>query len=109
MTIRKLILFVLAFVTAMPAQTREVQRPRILGVAHIAFYVSDLSKARGFYEDFLGFEEPFSLKREDGSVRVAFVKINDKQYVELFTDPAKNDGQLNHTAIYTDNAQQMRD
>jgi catechol 2,3-dioxygenase-like lactoylglutathione lyase family enzyme len=89
------------------AQKQEVPRPRVLGIAHAAFYVSDLGKARSFYEDFLGFEEPFSLKREDGSVRIAFVKINDNQYLELFTDPPKNDGQLTHVSIYTDDAPQM--
>lgn len=91
------------------AQKHEVPRPRILGIAHAAFYVSDLRRARIFYEDFLGFEEPHFIKREDGSVRIAFIKINDSQYLELFTDPPKNDGQLNHVSIYTDNAQQMYD
>jgi len=87
----------------------DASRPRILGVAHIALYSSDLAKARAFYEDFLGFQELATLQRDDGSVRIAFVKINDKQYVELFTDAPKDDGQLNHIALYTDNAQQMRD
>src|SRR5215813_9022616 len=105
---RRLLISVLLFTTSILAQTAG-QRPRILGVAHIAIYTSDLTKARGFYEDFLGFQEPFTLKRDDGSVRIAFVKINDKQYVELFTDPPKEDGQLNHIAVYTDNAHQMRD
>jgi len=109
MPIRSLALFVLVFVAASCAQKQEVKRPQILGVAHIALYVSDLAKARGFYEEFLGFEEPISLKREDGSVSIAFVKINDKQYIELFTDAPKSDGQLNHIAIYTNSAQQMRD
>ena len=102
------LILVLFLATSLLGQ-QEIQRPRILGVAHIAFYTSDLAKARAFYEDFLGFQEPFTLKRDDGSVRIAFVKINDKQYVELFTDAAKEDGQLNHIAVYTDNAQQMRD
>ena len=102
------LILVLFLATSLLGQ-QEIQRPRILGVAHIAFYTSDLAKARAFYEDFLGFQEPFTLKRDDGSVRIALVKINDKQYVELFTDAAKEDGQLNHIAVYTDNAQQMRD
>src|SRR5215470_8308512 len=105
---RRLLISVLLFTTSILVQTAG-QRPRILGVAHIAIYTSDLTKARGFYQDFLGFQEPFTLKRDDGSVRIAFVKINDKQYVELFTDPPKDDGQLNHIAVYTDNSQQMRD
>jgi lactoylglutathione lyase len=32
-------------------------RPKILGIAHIAFYVSDLAKARAFWTGFLGFED----------------------------------------------------
>ena len=105
---RKVLISVLLFPTSLLTQT-EAKRPRILGVAHIALYTSDLTKARGFYEDFLGFQEPFTLKRDDGSVRIAFIKINEKQYVELFTDPPREDGQLNHIAVYTDNALKMRD
>ena len=40
----------------------EVKRPRILGLSHMAVFVSDLRKARSFYEDFLGYEEPYVLK-----------------------------------------------
>ncbi|HWC19580.1 MAG TPA: VOC family protein, partial [Terriglobales bacterium] len=102
-------IWILLACVCLAAPKQDVARPRILGVAHAAFYVSDLGKARNFYEDFLGFQEAFVLKRDDGSIRIAFLKINDAQYVELFTDAAKNDGQLNHIAIYTDSAQQMRD
>jgi catechol 2,3-dioxygenase-like lactoylglutathione lyase family enzyme len=84
-------------------------RPRILGVAHMALYVSDLAKARAFYKDFLGFEEPFALKRKDGADRIVFIKINDQQYVELFAEEPKEDGRLNHISFYTDDARAMRD
>src|ERR1700756_711598 len=77
-------------------------RPRILGVAHMALYVSDLQKARQFYEELLGYQEPYTLKKEDGSVRIAFVKINEDQYLELFPEDPKQDGQLNHISFYTD-------
>src|SRR5437764_11812620 len=102
------LILILLLASSLLAQT-EAQRPRILGVAHIALYTSDLANARSFYEDFLGFQEPFTLKRDDGSVRIAFVKVNDTQYVELFTDSPKQDGQLHHIAVLTDNADQMRD
>lgn len=75
----------------------------------MALFVGDLAKARAFYKDFLGFDEPFSLKRDDGSDRVAFIKINDNQYLELSSDPTNDDGHLNHIAIYTDSALDMRD
>src|SRR5437763_1452044 len=87
----------------------EVKRPRILGVAHVALFVSDLAKARAFYEDFLGYGEPYVLKRDDGSERIAFVKINENQYVELFAEAPKQDGHLNHISVYTDSAAAMRD
>jgi lactoylglutathione lyase len=85
------------------------RRPQVLGVAHIAVYVSDLAKARTFYKEFLGFdEEPFTLKKSDGSERIVFIKINDQQYVELFAEDPKTDGRLNHISIYTDDADQFR-
>jgi catechol 2,3-dioxygenase-like lactoylglutathione lyase family enzyme len=87
----------------------EVKRPKILGVAHMAFYVSDLQKTRAFYKDLLGFEEPFTLKGKDGADRIAFIKVNDYQYIELFAEPAKDDGKLNHIAFYTDDAHRMRE
>lgn len=83
-------------------------RPKILGVAHMSLFVSDLAKARTFYEDFLGYEEPFLLKNPDGSIQMVFVKVNDQQWIELVTSPAKQDGQLNHIGLYTDNVEQMR-
>jgi lactoylglutathione lyase len=105
-----IIAIVAAFVcvNALSAQTKAT-RPKVLGVAHVAYYVSDLPKARTFYEGLLGFAEPFALKRDDGSDRIAFVKINDNQYLELFAETAAGDGQLNHIALYTDDAVRMRD
>ncbi|HWR34329.1 MAG TPA: VOC family protein [Clostridia bacterium] len=90
------------------AADNQVNRPKIIGVAHIAIYVSDLQKARAFYKDFLGYEEPYAIKRDDGTDRIAVIKINEDQYIELFADPPKQDGQLNHVSILTDSAEQMR-
>jgi catechol 2,3-dioxygenase-like lactoylglutathione lyase family enzyme len=93
------------------APSETVRRPRILGIAHVAFYVSELEKSRAFYKDFLGYDEPFSLKRPDGTDRIAFIKINDQQYLELFAENPKQPelGRLNHVAVYVDSASQMRD
>jgi catechol 2,3-dioxygenase-like lactoylglutathione lyase family enzyme len=87
---------------------KPVARPKILGVAHLAVFVSDLPKARAFYEGLLGFDESFTLPKPDGSVDIAFVKINDRQWIELFNRPSAGEGQLNHIAIYTDSADRMR-
>jgi catechol 2,3-dioxygenase-like lactoylglutathione lyase family enzyme len=96
-------------VAGAPRTADPVKRPRILGVAHVALFVSDLQKSRAFYEGFLGYEEPYALKREDGSERIAFIKINEDQYLELFAESPKQDGHLNHISFFTDSAEAMRD
>jgi lactoylglutathione lyase len=85
-----------------------VARPKVLGVAHMAIYVKDLDKTRKFYEEFLGYGEPFTLPRKSGDgVRIAFVKVNDHQYFEIFNEADRGEGQLNHISFYTDDADRM--
>ncbi len=86
----------------------QPKRPPVLGISHMAIYVSDLQKARAFYKDFLGYDEVFTLKRDDGSERIAFIKINEDQYLEVFAEDPKKDGHLNHFSVFTDNAEAMR-
>jgi len=90
---------------------QSVERPKILGVAHMALYVKDLAKTRQFYEQFLGYGEPFTLPPKGGGpgVRIAFIKVNDNQYIEIFNEKDRGEGQLNHISIYTENADRMRD
>ena len=88
--------------------TDRGQAAQILGVAHIALYAHDLEASRAFYRDFLGFQEPFSLKNDDGSIRTDFFKINDRQYIELSAERAPGTDRLNHIAIETDDAEAMR-
>ena len=83
--------------------------PRIVGIAHIAYYVTDLGKARAYYEDFLGFKKAFALKNPDGSDHIAFVKINDHQYIELIAEAPKNHGFVHDAGFETDDARGMRD
>lgn len=90
------------------AAQAPLARPKVLGVAHYSIFVSDLAKTRTFYEDFLGYEEAFTLSKADGTMQMAFVKINDRQYVELVNLPDKGEGQLNHLGLYTDDVEQMR-
>jgi catechol 2,3-dioxygenase-like lactoylglutathione lyase family enzyme len=84
------------------------ERPRILGLAHVALRVSDIEKSRAFYKDFLGFAEPFHLDNSDGSLALTFIKINDRQYLELFPGLQPGADRLDHVALETDNAERMR-
>lgn len=100
----------LIYLALAPVLLVAADRPKILGIAHVNYYVTDLAKARGYYENFLGYAElPFTLKRPDGSDRIAYIKINDDQYLELSSDPRKDDGQFGHVAFYTDDADRARD
>jgi lactoylglutathione lyase len=92
---------------SLSAQT-PTARPKVLGLAHYSIFVGDLAKARAFYEDFLGYEEAFTLPKPDGTVQMAFVKINDHQYLELLNQPNRGEGQLNHLGLYTDDVERMR-
>jgi catechol 2,3-dioxygenase-like lactoylglutathione lyase family enzyme len=93
--------------TALFAQ-QAPSRPKVLGVAHMAVYVKDLAKTRQFYEQFLGFGEPFTLPTKDKTgTRIVFVKVNDNQYIEIFNEKDRGEGQLNHISFYTDDADRM--
>ena len=87
---------------------QEPKRPRVLGVAHIALFVSDIEKSRAFYKDFLGFGEPFKLDKPDGSLSLTFIKVNERQYIELFPGLQPGADRLNHISIQTDDAEAMR-
>jgi len=88
------------------AQT-DVARPKIIGLSHLGLWVKDLNASRQFYKNYLGFDEPYSINNPDGSVHTTWIKINDKQSVELFPINSKtpNDGDsLYHIALETDDA-----
>jgi catechol 2,3-dioxygenase-like lactoylglutathione lyase family enzyme len=89
-------------------RAQSPERPRILGIAHVAFHVSDIEKSRAYYKDFLGFAEPFKLDNPDGSLSLTFIKINDRQYLELFPGLEPGADRLHHVALETDNAERMR-
>lgn len=98
----------LALAACLCAQTQPVRRPPITGVAHIALYVKDVQAARNFYTGLLGYQECFDLKNPDGSLSLTFIKINDRQYIELFPERAAGTDRLAHISIETTDAAQMR-
>jgi catechol 2,3-dioxygenase-like lactoylglutathione lyase family enzyme len=105
MVIAKLLttLLIAAYLFPLPGE-----RPHIKGIAHLGYYVGDLSKARAYYVDFLGFEEAFCLKKPDGSEHISFIKINDHQFIKLVADAPKNHGFLHEVAFQTDDVRGVR-
>jgi catechol 2,3-dioxygenase-like lactoylglutathione lyase family enzyme len=90
-------------------QATTPQRPLILGVAHIAFQVSDLTKARAFYGELLGYDEAFQIRNADNALALTYFKINDRQYLEIFPGlPPDKDDRLLHIAFETNDLEALR-
>jgi len=77
---------VLGFVSV---QNARAQSTDLTGIAHVALRVNDLQKSQAFYKT-LGYEEAFSFT-DNGRVSVSYVKVNDRQFIELI--PRSNDSQ----------------
>ena len=60
----------------------------ILGIAHVAFQVSNLEQSRAFYTDFYGFEFAFAAPEDQ---EAWYLKINDNQFVKLVSKPEGTD------------------
>jgi catechol 2,3-dioxygenase-like lactoylglutathione lyase family enzyme len=56
--------------------------PALAGIAHVAFRVADVQKSRDFYRT-LGFEQSFEFA-DPGKPPVSYIKINDRQFIELY-------------------------
>jgi catechol 2,3-dioxygenase-like lactoylglutathione lyase family enzyme len=98
-----------SFAQTAPSRAQPVlQRPPIVGVAHIALRTADLAGARKFYGGVLGFqeEEPAA---EGGGRRLTYFKVNDHQSVEVSPDlEDRNGDRLSHIAFETSDAEQLR-
>jgi catechol 2,3-dioxygenase-like lactoylglutathione lyase family enzyme len=90
------------------AQTAPT-RPKILGISHVGFFVSDLPRALDFWSVLLGYEVSTEDKNPDGSLTDLILKINNHQFVELLNlQPPAGSGRLGHIAFTVSSAKQMR-
>jgi catechol 2,3-dioxygenase-like lactoylglutathione lyase family enzyme len=79
----------------------------LAGIAHVALRVNDLAQTRAFYEK-LGFEQAFEFT-EAGKTTESFIKINDRQFIELY--PRTADSQalgLTHLCFEATDIQSVR-
>lgn len=87
---RKVAVVLIAALFCLPSA--RAQSPHVTGIAHIAFRVSNLDRERQFFRD-LGFEEAFVLARDSKPTEV-FVKVNDRQFIELYPRSTVNSDPL---------------
>ncbi len=79
---------------------------------HVGYWVRDIAKSRAFYENFLGFAEPYVLNHPDGSLQMSVMKVNERQVIYLFPDPTKiqpNGDNLDHLGLLTDDIAAVRE
>jgi catechol 2,3-dioxygenase-like lactoylglutathione lyase family enzyme len=90
MKIRSIVLAALACALSAVAHAQPpAPDAGIIGIAHIAFRVSDLDREIAFLGK-LGYEESFAITNAGKTMEV-FIKVNDRQFIELYpqSDPAQ--------------------
>jgi catechol 2,3-dioxygenase-like lactoylglutathione lyase family enzyme len=68
----------------------SAQTGQITGIAHIAYRASDLDKEVAFLAK-LGYEQSFAFTNAAGKTAEVFVKVNDRQFIEIYpqTNPSE--------------------
>jgi catechol 2,3-dioxygenase-like lactoylglutathione lyase family enzyme len=96
--------------TASASAQASPERPHITGISHVGYFVSNLPAAIAFWHDFLGYDESYTLTKKDSDeVRIAFIKINDRQHIELFNEPPPTPhNMMSHLCFTVDDIEKMR-
>jgi catechol 2,3-dioxygenase-like lactoylglutathione lyase family enzyme len=94
---------VLVLLSALVALADDVPRPRITGIAQISLFVSDADRARLFYQELLGYKQSTS-----GKLSTSVFHVNERQSIELLPEVQPATDRLNHIALATDAADQLR-
>ncbi|HLH39875.1 MAG TPA: VOC family protein [Bryobacteraceae bacterium] len=94
------------------------QRPRLVGISHIAVRVKDLNAARHFYGDLLGYQEAFTVRKDhtaviegglpQDQVNAVFFKVNNRQYIVVMPETSPDQPRYVDAAIETDDVEAMR-
>jgi catechol 2,3-dioxygenase-like lactoylglutathione lyase family enzyme len=85
----------------------RAQSADLSGIAHVAFRVNDLAKSRDFYNK-LGFEQAFEFT-DASRTSVAFIKVNDRQFIELYPRTADSQpGGLLHICFEASDIESVR-
>jgi catechol 2,3-dioxygenase-like lactoylglutathione lyase family enzyme len=98
----------IAVFVCMSASIARAQSTDLMGIAHVALRVNDLQKSRDFYNT-LGFEEAFSFT-DAGRVSVSYVKVNDRQFIELIPRTSESQpGGILHTCFQVADIESLHD
>jgi lactoylglutathione lyase len=95
---RKACSLLVAALAAFSAADKAPERPRVIGIASVAFSTHDLDASRTFYKNLLGYQEP-----APGAVH-----INNRQSLLLVPEPEAGSDRLVKIVFETDNAEGLR-
>ncbi|MEI8090635.1 MAG: VOC family protein [Opitutaceae bacterium] len=81
----------------------------ILGLSHVAVKATDIERSCAFYREFLGFSEHCRLNYlTTGELMLVCFKINDDQWIEVFTGLKPGENRLHQVAFRVTDAEQIR-
>ena len=72
------------------------------GVNHIGISTQNYDAALAFYRDTLGAKEAFTVRNDDGTVRLTYLQLSRDTFVELLPAAANQTPGVTHVGIETD-------
>ena len=89
-------------VGAVLVQTGVAQDRARRGLNHVAIGTKNYDAALAFYRDTLGAKEAFTIRNDDGTVRLTYLQLSRDTFVELLPVGADQPAGLLHLGIETD-------
>lgn len=81
----------------------------ILGLSHVGVKATDIERSCAFYREFLGFSEHCRLNYlATGELMLVCFKVNDDQWIEVFTGLKPGESRLHQIAFRVTDAEQIR-
>lgn len=81
-----------------------------VALGHCALQTRQLDRALDFYENVLGLEKHFFLRREDGSIWLVYLRTKSGQFIELFNIPdgdfSPHNATFRHFCLIVNNIEQ---
>ena len=72
----------------------------LTNLAHVAFHVTDMERSIAFYCGVLGLTKAFELHNDAGEPWIVYLKVCDKQFIELFYHGTGKANPKTHQAGY---------
>jgi len=73
------------------------------GLNHIGIGTRNYDAALAFYRDTLGAKEAFTIRNDDGSVRITYLQVSRDTFIELLPVAADQPAGILHVGIETEN------